>query len=92
MAMQGLGETDVETSASLIDVLHRLCALQARGDNAVMCEFFERSTKGRLATLRAVAEAVLEIAGYESDETRLINELAWFRRSNLVALGVEDYG
>jgi len=58
------------TPASLIDVLHRMCAFREMGDTTGMAEFLERSGQGQNPALWLVAQAVSEILpdGYKEKQ------------------------
>jgi putative DNA methylase len=52
MKMKDLGEPNPDSSsASLIDVLHRMCVFRDKGDSDGMAEFLARSSQGKNSTL-----------------------------------------
>jgi hypothetical protein len=76
MKLKGLGEPDADgISASLIDILHRLCAFRAKGDNAGMGEFLVQSGQARNQSLWLVAQAVSEILPEGDKEKQLMQGL-----------------
>ena len=71
-----LGEPGADgVAASLIDVLHRLCAFREVGDNAGMTEFLARSGQARNQSLWLVAQAVSEILPEGDKEKQLMQGL-----------------
>lgn len=76
MKIKNLGEPATDsTPASLIDVLHRLCAFREKGDSTGMTEFLARSGHARNATLWLVAQAVSEILPDGEKEKQLMQGL-----------------
>lgn len=76
MKMKNLGEPSVDGApASLIDVLHRLCAFRDRGDNAGMAQFLARSGQAQSAALWLVAQAISEILPDGEREKQLLQGL-----------------
>jgi len=61
--------------ASLIDVLHRLCAFREKGDKTGMAEFLARSGQGQNPALWLVAQAVSEILPDGDKEKQLMQGL-----------------
>ena len=73
MKLKELGEPRSDgTPASLIDVLHRLCAFRDKNDNAGMGEFLGRSGQARNQSLWLVAQAVSEILPDGEKEKQLM--------------------
>jgi putative DNA methylase len=76
MKVKELGEKNADGSpASLIDVLHRLCAFREKGDNSGMAEFLTRSGQGQNSSLWLVAQAVSEILPDGDKEKQLMQGL-----------------
>jgi adenine-specific DNA methylase len=76
MKIKGLGEPGPNsTPASLIDVLHRLCAFREKGDLPGMAQFLNRSGQLRNANLWVVAQAVSEILPEGDKEKQLMQGL-----------------
>lgn len=76
MKIKDLGEPESDgTPASLIDVLHGLCAYRQTGDNAGMEEFLVRSGQARNQSLWLVAQAVSEILPDGDKEKQLMQGL-----------------
>jgi hypothetical protein len=76
MNVNDLGELNADTtSASLIDVLHRLCVFREKGDTQGMAEFLGRSGQGRNPNLWLVAQAVSEILPDGDKEKQLMQGL-----------------
>ncbi len=62
MKIKDLGEPNADSSpASMIDVLHRMCAFREKGDAVGMAEFVARSGQAKNPTLWLVAQAISEI-------------------------------
>jgi putative DNA methylase len=76
MKVKDLGEPNTDSSpASLIDVLHRMCAFREKGDSNGMAEFLARSGQGKNTTLWLVAQAVSEILPDGEKEKQLMQGL-----------------
>ena len=76
MKIKDLGEPNADSSpASLIDVLHRMCAFREKGDTNGMAEFLARSGQGKNTTLWLVAQAVSEILPDGEKEKQLMQGL-----------------
>ena len=76
MKIKDLGEPNTDSSAaSLIDVLHRMCAFREKGDAVGMAEFLARSGQGKNTTLWLVAQAVSEILPDGAKEKQLMQGL-----------------
>jgi putative DNA methylase len=76
MTIKGLGEPNADASpASLIDVLHRLCAFREKSDTQGMAEFLARSGQGKNASFWVVAQAVSEILPDGDKEKQLMQGL-----------------
>ena len=76
MKVKDLGEPNTDGSpASLIDVLHRMCACREKGDANGMAEFLARSGQGKNTTLWLVAQAVSEILPDGEKEKQLMQGL-----------------
>jgi len=76
MKIKDLGEPNTDSSAaSLIDVLHRMCAFREKGDAVGMAEFLARSGQGKNPTLWLVAQAVSEILPDGAKEKQLMQGL-----------------
>jgi hypothetical protein len=74
--VKDLGEPGTNgTPASLIDILHRLCAFREKGDNAGMREFLGRSGQARNESLWLVAQAISEILPDGEKEKQLMQGL-----------------
>jgi adenine-specific DNA methylase len=74
--IKDLGEpSPIGTPASLIDVLHCLCAFREKGDTAGMAEFLARSGQGLNPALWLVAQAVSEILPDGDKEKQLMQGL-----------------
>jgi hypothetical protein len=74
--IKDLGEPNpTGTPASLIDVLHRLCAFREKGDTTGMAEFLARSGQGLNPALWLVAQAVSEILPDGDKEKQLMQGL-----------------
>ena len=67
--------TPTGTTASLIDVLHRLCALREKGDTSGTAEFLARSGQGQNPALWLVAQAISEILPDGDKEKQLMQGL-----------------
>jgi hypothetical protein len=61
--------------ASVVDVLHRLCALREKGDSIVMGEFLSRSGQTNNQSLWTVAQAMSEILPDGDKEKQLLQGL-----------------
>jgi adenine-specific DNA methylase len=76
MKIKNLGEPSADgTSASLIDVLHRMCVFREKGDADAMAEFLGRSGHGSNPALWLVAQAVSEILPDGDKEKQLMQGL-----------------
>ena len=76
MKVKDLGEPNADGSpASLIDVLHRLCAFRDKGDTAGMAEFLARSGQAGNSSLWLVAQAISEILPDGEKEKQLMQGL-----------------
>ena len=74
--IKDLGEPGSTGSpASLIDVLHRLCAFRDKGDTAGMPEFLARSGQGQNPALWLVAQALSEVLPDGDKEKQLLQGL-----------------
>ena len=74
--VKDLGEPQADgRPASVIDALHRLCALRDKGDTAGMAEFLARSGHARNETLWVVAQAISEILPDGDKEKQLMQGL-----------------
>ena len=74
--IKDLGErTPTGTPASLIDVLHRLCAFREKGDAAGMAEFLGRSGQAQNPSLWLVAQAISETLPDGDKEKQLMQGL-----------------
>jgi adenine-specific DNA methylase len=71
--IKDLGERKPDgTPASLIDVLHRLCAYREKGDSTGMLEFLARSGQGSNPALWVLAQAISEILPDGDKEKQLM--------------------
>ena len=61
--------------ASLVNVLHRLCAFRDKGDTAGMTEFLARSGQGQNPALWLVAQALSEVLSDGDKEKQLLQGL-----------------
>jgi len=76
MKVKGLGEPAADkTPASIIDVLHRLCALRDKADTSGMAQFLARSGHAKNNNLWAVAQAISEILPDGNKEKQLMQGL-----------------
>ena len=76
MKVKDLGEPDADgTSASLIDVLHRMCVFRDKGDSAGMAQFLGRSGQARNPALWLVAQAISETLPDGNKEKQLMQGL-----------------
>ena len=76
MKIKDLGEKNLDgTSASIIDVLHRLCVFRDKGDDAGMVEFLTRSGQGQNTAVWLVAQAISEILPDGDKEKQLMQGL-----------------
>lgn len=74
--IKNLGEPSADgTPASLIDVLHRMCAFREKGDTDGMAEFLGRSGHGNNHSLWLVAQAISEILPDGDKEKQLMQGL-----------------
>ena len=74
--IKDLGEPNPTGSpASLIDVLHRMCAFREKGDTTGMVEFLGRSGQAKNPALWLVAQAVSEILPDGDKEKQLMQGL-----------------
>jgi len=86
MAISNLGEPEGDAKpASVIDVLHRMCAFREKGDNQGLAEFLARSGHARNPSLWVVAQAVSEILPDGDKEKQLLQGLL-NQRDNLQEL------
>ncbi|MFW6106814.1 MAG: hypothetical protein ACOC8H_01495, partial [bacterium] len=89
MRANNLGEPQPEgTPASVIDVLHRLCAYRQKGDNQAMAEFLARSKHARSEVLWLVAQGVSEVLPDGDKEKHLMQGLL-NQRDNLTRAAQE---
>ncbi len=73
---KNLGEPSADgTPASLIDVLHRMCAFRERGDTQGMAQFLNRSGHVNNHSLWLIAQAVSEILSDGDKEKQLMQGL-----------------
>ncbi len=73
---KNLGEPSAAgTPASLIDVLHRMCAFRERGDTQGMAQFLNRSGHVNNHSLWLIAQAVSEILSDGDKEKQLMQGL-----------------
>jgi hypothetical protein len=90
MKIKDLGEPKADSApASLIDVLHRLCAFRDRGEQAAAGEFLARSGHTRSEKLWLVAQAVSEILPDGNKEKQLLLGLL-NQRDNMQRIGGEQ--
>jgi putative DNA methylase len=76
MRVKNLGERTADgTPASLIDVLHRLCAFREKGDTQGMAQFLGQSGHANNPTLWLVAQAISEILPDGDKEKQLMQGL-----------------
>jgi putative DNA methylase len=76
MRVKNLGEPTADGApASLIDVLHRLCAFREKGDAQGMAQFFGQSGHANNPTLWLVAQAISEILPDGDKEKQLMQGL-----------------
>jgi adenine-specific DNA methylase len=76
MRVKNLGEPTANGAlASLIDVLHRLCAFRERGDTQGMAQFLGQSDHANNPTLWLVAQAISEILPDGDKEKQLMQGL-----------------
>jgi adenine-specific DNA methylase len=76
MKIKGLGEPAADTTAaSLIDVLHRLCAFREKGDLPGMVQFLGSSGQEKNPNLWVVAQAISEILPEGDKEKQLMQGL-----------------
>jgi hypothetical protein len=74
--MKNLGEPAADgTPASLIDVLHRLCAFREQGGTQGMAQFLGQSGQANNPTLWLVAQAISEILPDGDKEKQLMQGL-----------------
>ena len=74
--VKNLGEPTADGApASLIDVLHRMCAFREKGDTEGMAQFLGRSGHGNNHSLWLVAQAVSEILPDGDKEKQLMQGL-----------------
>ncbi len=74
--IKGLGEPAADAiPASLIDVLHRMCAFREKGDSQGMAQFLNRSGHDNNHTLWLIAQAVSEILPDGDREKQLMQGL-----------------
>ncbi len=74
--IKDLGEpSPAGAPASLVDVLHRLCAFREKGDTDGMAEFLARSRQGQNPALWLVAQAISEILPDGDKEKQLMQGL-----------------
>ncbi len=107
MKVKDLGELNPDgSSASLIDVLHRMCVFREMGDTAGVAGFLARSGQGGNSSLWLVAQAVSEILPDGEKEKQLMQgllnqreqlqsggqaRLFWHGRGDYVPAGVFRY-
>jgi hypothetical protein len=73
MKINNLGELSADNApASLIDVLHRMCAFREKGDTPGMAEFLGRSGHANNHSLWLIAQAVSEILPEGDKEKQLM--------------------
>jgi adenine-specific DNA methylase len=76
MRVKNLGEPTADGApASLIDVLHRMCAFREKGDTHGMAQFFGQSGRANNPTLWLVAQAISEILLDGDKEKQLMQGL-----------------
>lgn len=76
MKIKGLGEPGADNApASLIDVLHRMCAFREKGDQPGMAQFLNRSGQIKNGNLWVVAQAISEILPEGDKEKQLMQGL-----------------
>jgi putative DNA methylase len=76
MKIKDLGEPNTDgSSASLIDVLHRMCLFREKNDTVGMAEFLNRSGQSSNSSLWLVAQAVSEILPDDEKEKQLMQGL-----------------
>ncbi|MGQ4810178.1 hypothetical protein NKDENANG_03627 [Candidatus Entotheonellaceae bacterium PAL068K] len=76
MQVGGLGQPGTDGApASLVDVLHRLCAFREKGDNPGMAQFLGQSGQAHNPTLWLVAQAISEILPDGEKEKQLMQGL-----------------
>ena len=76
MRVKNLGEPTADGApASLIDVLHRLCAFREKGDTQGMAQFLGQSGHTNNPTLWLVAQAISEILPDGDKEKKLMQGL-----------------
>jgi adenine-specific DNA methylase len=76
MKVKGLGDPGAgNTPASLIDVLHRMCAFREKGDVPGMVQFLAKSGQSKNPSLWVVAQAVSEILPDGDKEKQLLQGL-----------------
>ncbi len=74
--IKNLGESSADGApASLIDVLHRMCAFREKSDTDGMAEFLGRSGHGNNHSLWLVAQAISEILPDGDKEKQLMQGL-----------------
>lgn len=74
--VKNLGEPSGDGApASLIDVLHRMCAFREKGDTDGMAQFLGRSGHGNNHSLWLVAQAISEILPDGDKEKQLMQGL-----------------
>ena len=74
--IKNLGEPTADgASASLIDVLHRMCAFREKNDTPGMVEFLGRSGQANNQSIWLVAQAVSEILPDGDKEKQLMQGL-----------------
>ena len=76
MRVKNLGESTADGApASLIDVLHRMCAFREKGDTQGMAQFLGQSGHANTPTLWLVAQAISEILPDGDKEKQLMQGL-----------------
>jgi adenine-specific DNA methylase len=76
LRIKNLGEPSTNgTPASLIDVLHRLCAFREKGDTQGMAQFLGQSGQANNPTLWLMAQAISEILPDGDKEKQLMQGL-----------------
>jgi hypothetical protein len=76
MKIKDLGDSEADGApASLIDVLHRLCAFREKNDSDGMAQFLVRSGQGNNPALWVVAQAMSDILPDGDKEKQLMQGL-----------------
>jgi putative DNA methylase len=80
MRVKSLGEPIADgTPASLIDVLHRMCAFREKGDTQGMAQFLGQSGHANNPTLWLIAQAISEILPDGDKKKQLMQGLLNYR-------------